>query len=278
MTGYTLYLDEAGCMGTLPVGHSKIQPVFCLLGLIIPNNKLKHLTFDFLQLKREFNPAMAKSLSHNLDIINYEIKGSNLRQDFNKSRNIRRRALGFLDKSIKLLEKNDCRVLARAYIKNTGQAFDGNALYASSTRIIFESFQVFLAENESNSGVVIADSRQHKENTHVHHSIFINKYRQDGDPYPYIEYPPLFGNSENHVGIQLADLLVSAVMMPMLINVYCEGHLENIHIRPHYSEIKNRYVEKLRKLQFRYFLENYEGGIIVRDELLKSRSASLLFK
>jgi hypothetical protein len=39
---------------------------------------------------------------------------------------------------------------------------------------------------------------------------------------------PLFGHSDNHAGIQAADLLCSAFLFPMATYMYCLGHIKTI--------------------------------------------------
>jgi hypothetical protein len=36
---------------------------------------------------------------------------------------------------------------------------------------------------------------------------------------------PSFGHSDNHAGLQLADLICSAFLWPMAMHAYCEGHI-----------------------------------------------------
>lgn len=88
---YMLYLDEAGCTGIL---SPKIQPAFCMLGLIAPLQAVPAITRQFLELKREFNPSIAAQLKHDLDIILYEVKGSSLKRDIRSNRSTKGVHLG----------------------------------------------------------------------------------------------------------------------------------------------------------------------------------------
>ncbi|WP_407943568.1 DUF3800 domain-containing protein [Maribrevibacterium harenarium] len=91
---YFCYIDEAGCTGDLPSYSTDIQPIFILCGLFIPSINIIDLTHDFLALKRQFNPALCRSLTHDLDIVRHEIKGAeDLRKPIRKkNRNKRRRS------------------------------------------------------------------------------------------------------------------------------------------------------------------------------------------
>jgi hypothetical protein len=64
----------------------------------------------------------------------------------------------------------------------------------------------------------------------VSHSIFTQKFKAEGDQYPRVLEMPTFGHSNNHVGIQIADLLASALLYPMATCAYCRGHVSNVHV------------------------------------------------
>jgi hypothetical protein len=142
---YILYLDEAGCPGTLSLPTSNVQPLLCVGGIIIPQAHLKSIAFDFLDIKERFNPSYAKQLNHNLDILLYRLKGSDIRADIrSSSRNRRRRAIGFIDKTLKILEKYGIKIIARAYIKKPREPFEGKPVYTSSMQELCRTFGLFL--------------------------------------------------------------------------------------------------------------------------------------
>jgi len=276
---YILYIDEAGCPGSLPGPTSDVQPIFCIAGLILPQNELPNVTAEFLDLKRRFNPSYASTLSHDLEIMLYEIKGSNLRSDIkNGTRNIRRRAVGILDKTINIIENYNGKLIARTYIKEPGGSFSGNAVYTSAIQTLCENFQNFLAANNT-TGIVVADSRKKNQNNKVSFSIFTKKFKMVGDEYPNILEMPVFGHSENHVGLQISDWIASAILFPSLAHVYCSGYVNNVHIHPQNQLIKDRFIEKIKALQYRYVNGGrYVGGISVSDGILRRRSSSYLFR
>jgi len=102
----------------------------------------------------------------------------------------------------------------------------------------------------------------------VAHAIFTQKFRIAGDPYASIWEMPTFGHSNNHVGLQVADLLASALLFPIAAFAYCTGHITNgTHVKAGYSILRERYGERLRHLQFRYQDQGqrWRGGITVSD-------------
>ena len=276
---YVLYVDEAGCTGELPAANSKIQPIFCIVGLIVPQEHLSEITNEFLHLKRQFNPKHAASLSHDLAILLYEIKGSDLRSDArNTSRNKRRRVFGLIDQTLDILERYNCKLLSRGYIKAIGEHFDGNAVYTYSVQSLFQGFQKFLSESDAN-GLVVADSRRKSQNNQVSYSVFTKKFKRSGDEYPNVMEMPVFGHSENHVGLQITDWIASTLMFPILSDVYCKGHVRSVHVNPRHELIKDRYVARLKDLQYRYREGgSYKGGITIVDSLLCSRSSAHIFR
>ncbi len=272
---YLCYIDEAGCPGALPSATSNVQPILVLTGLFFPQANLMTLTKEFLDLKATFNPNVASPFS--LDIARYEIKGSNLRQDIRKgNRNQRRRAFGFIDKSLDILDRHEAKLVAKVYVKAPGAPFNGRAVYTSSVQSIFSSFQNFLA-SRNESGLVIADSRTPGLNSIVSHSIFTQKFKAAGDSYPNIVEMPVFGHSENHAAIQITDFLSSTLLFPMASFVYCSNHVNNVHVHPRDGLIKSRYSTRIKAMSYRYpHGDKFKGGITVTDAI-QMRSGSCLF-
>jgi hypothetical protein len=105
-------------------------------------------------------------------------------------------------------------------------------------------------------------------------------FRTAGNPYDRIVEMPTFGHSDNHVGLQLADLVCSALLFPIAVHTYCTGHVTNLHVRPGYRLLKQRYAEQLRGLQFRYLepvKKRWRGGITVNDSI-GQRSGAEMFR
>jgi Protein of unknown function (DUF3800) len=229
-------------------------------------------------LKRRFFPQLVSQGKY-LDSILPEIKGSDVRRNAARSsRRQYRQAFGFLDKTFNLLEKFNVSVFGRAYTKEIGGPFDGRAVYTSSIQRICRTFSHYLQCNDD-IGLVVADSRNKCMNAMVSHSIFTQKYQSTGDALPQLVELPTFGHSENHAGIQLADLVVSAVLFPIMIETYCRGYVTNVHVRAGYTRLKSRYKARLRDLQYRYQDETgwWRGGIVVSDPATK-RSGAELFR
>ncbi len=263
------YIDEAGCTGTLTSAISPIQPVFLLGGVILHQGRLRDFTLDWLHVKDRFFHNLQIPGSDFLDWIAVEIKGADLRKRIRESRrDARRQALGFMDKFMDLLDAHGARLLARVYVKPINMPFNGRSVYTSAVQMLAADFQRFL-ESENTDGVMILDSRNKPKNSNVSHSVFTQKFRTAGDAYAGLVEMPVFGHSDNHAGIQAADMICSAFLFPMAAYVYCLGHVNNIHVHLGYHQIRDRFGDRLKRMQFRHQDANqrWHGGITVSDAI-----------
>jgi hypothetical protein len=240
---------------------------------------LKETTHKFIDLKRRYFPRIVSPGTHRLSHILAEVKGAEIRRNaIAGSRRRRRHALGFLDHCIQLLESQDARIVSRIYIKGIAAEFDGRAVYTSAMQSICRTFQSCL-HVQGDEGLVIADSRNKPKNATVSFSIFTQKFKHRGDEYERLLEMPTFGHSENHAGIQLADLLCSALLFPMATATYCYGHVTSVHVRAEYSNLKTRFGARLKALQYRYQDDGHRwrGGVTVCDAI-GHRSSSHMFR
>lgn len=276
---YFCYVDEAGCTGGLPSAQSSIQPVFTLVGLAVEHSRIADLTRDFLKLKQRFFPGLMANATYYLDRVLQEVKGSELRADIRStSRRRRRAAIGFLDHLLSLVEASDARLFGRVLIKSIGDQINSRAIYTASTQAICQYFQAFLGIR-ADEGVIIADSRTKAQNARVAHSIFTRKFKVAGDDYDRILEMPTFGHSENHAVLQIVDAICSGLVFPMAAHAYCSGRITSIHVSENYGQLRDRFGERLKRLQFRYqdASGRWRGGLTMSDAL-GHRQGSFLFR
>ena len=91
---------------------------------------------------------------------------------------------------------------------------------------------------------------------------------------------PTFGHSENHAGLQVCDLVCSALLYPIACFAYCTGHVNNVHVQPRAADLRHRYGRSLKALQYRYrnpATNRYEGGVVVSDAI-GQQNGSLMFR
>lgn len=189
---------------------------------------------------------------------------------------MRRQATGFVDKIVRLLEAHEVRLLARIWVKPLGEPFVGRSVYTSSIQALYTYFDHFL-QDRSDFGFCIADSRDHLKNVNVAHSIFTQKFRLTTSTYNRILELPTFSLSENHAGLQLCDIVCSALLYPIACQAYCSGLIANVHVQPGAAALRQRHGEKLKDLQYRYqeATGRWVGGVVVSDALRKQTSANM---
>ncbi len=169
------------------------------------------------------------------------------------------------------MERLDCKILGTLWIKGIGIPFKARETYTQSVQQACKAFQSFLEQQDS-TGFMVADFRTTQLNDQVAHSIFTQKYRAKGDPFNRILELPTFGVSNNHVGLQLTDVLCSALLFPMASSAYCFGYVTGVHVNGRDLDIRRRYAKRLKLLQVR--VEQY-WSISVFDNHARRPSSNL---
>lgn len=275
------FIDEAGDLGALAnPPQPNDQPVLVIAGLLIDAACLQAFTGDFLALKHRYFPNLPYPSNRPLDRILPEIKGAEIRRNALRG-NARQRlhAIGFLDRILGLLQRHRVRLVARIWVKGVGLPFDPTSVYTSSIQGICTYFDHYLARTDD-IGSCIADSRNKFKNVSVSHSIFTQKFSPTAQAYPRIIELPTFGHSDNHAGLQVCDILCSALLYPVACHAYCTGHVNNVHVQPSAAGLRQRYGTQLKALQYRYLdaaTNRYRGGLVVSDAIAH-RNASQMFR
>ena len=143
---------------------------------------------------------------------------------------------------------------------------DPVASYCYAVQDIAMHFSQYL-QVKGTEGVLIADGRTHAANVGVAHSVFTQKWRTAGDPYPYMSEVPLFAQSDNHAGLQVADLVASSLVFPMAAAAYCKPRAGAVHSSTRYAAVQADFGGRLKRLQHRYRDETgrWRGGLVVSD-------------
>jgi len=272
------YMDDAGDLGIVanPPQHND-QPIFSLTILIANQVRLSSLVPEFLQIKRNYFPGLIPPSSHFLAAVLKEIKGADLRRDIaSGSRNQTRHASRFLAEIVDLCLRSDVKLVSKVFVKGIGRTNNHTSVYTSACQSLFRSFDHYLTTVDD-IGVCIADSRAKGLNVPVAHSIFTQMFSSKRAHYPRIMELPTFGHSDNHVGVQICDLLTSGLIVPMAAHTYCTGHVTNVHVQPGYAKIRALFTTKLQQLLYRYqdSQQIWRGGITVSDGILRLPSSAL---
>jgi hypothetical protein len=262
---YFCYLDESGGIEA-PDSRLDATPVMVILGLIVDAARVPAMTRDFLALKRRHFPGRFSGTPA-LDHILTEVKGNEILQmTRSRSRNLRRQADVIRASLLDLAAAHECRVLGRVWVKEPGRTMSAKATYCYAVQDIAEHYSQYL-QVSSSEGVLIADGRTQRTNVGVAHSIFTQKMRTGGDPYPFMREVPLFAHSDNHAGLQIADLLASTFVFPMAATAYCKPRAGAVHSSAQYDRIRQAFGHRLQGLQYRYRDETgrWRGGLVVSD-------------
>ena len=268
------YLDESGVDGELKTGGPDVSPVFVLAGIIVAAREVPRLTGEFLDAKRRFFPERFGDVSSPDRLIRGEVRGASLLGMLNSGfEKQEKQVLGFMGASFNLLDRLGARLVGRVLVKETDRPIKKTNDYIASLNIIAGRFQRFLAVHNAR-GMIILDNRNNKNarpNPAVSHGFFTKKFR-DSDKYPNIAESPMFVDSQNHAGIQIADLFCSGLVAPIAAAAYC-GRLESGHVRPENLRLRELFGERMLRLQFRFLDDREDGGGKWRDGLTVSGPA-----
>ncbi len=269
------YIDESGGFEA-PNQSQTATPLMVIAGLIVPSAEIAPLTEDLLALKKRFYPNKAEK---HLDYLLYEIKGSDLRNRIRSTnRNQRMHARTVLDEAVRIATRHQCRLLGRVWVKKPDQGLDPASTYTFAVQDIARHFNHFL-ETQDSHGLVLCDSRNHRQDIRVAHSVFTLKHKTSGDDLPYILESPVFGRSDNHAGLQLADLIASGLLFPMAARSYCADRIIGHHTHPKLDVLRHRFAAPLKQIRYTYQDRTGKilGGVTVSDPHGKQPS-SILFR
>lgn len=275
------YLDEAGEPSVLASATSPVQPLFCILALTLPAERLQDFTLEFIDLKHRFFPHKFTPSTPRLSRLMVEIKGSDLRAAFRSAdTRLQRHHVRLFRELFALLQRHECRVFGRVWVKPIGGPMDGKAVYTYSVQDVCRTFH-HLLHAVDRRGFIIADARAKRQNTNVSFSVFTQQFGSAGNPYSRLVETPTFGHSDNHAGLQVSDWLCSGLVFPIAAYSYCTGHVTNLHVHPGYQTLKIEFGAGLEHLQHRYLdpgpPPKWRGGIVTNDQI-NMRPGRVLFR
>ncbi len=272
------YVDESGTAELLTRADGQQQPVVVIAGVTLPEVHLASITQEWIDVKTRFYPALATRGHGWMDAILADVKGAKLRSGFRDGATGRRRkqAIGFVDHTIRLLERAGGRVIGRVWIKELDKSADDMAIHSSSLQFISSAFDASLPDGER--GMVVVDSQTYQHNHRLAHTMFTGRFSKS-PRYTNLGDIPVFGHSDNHAGLQIADILCSTVLAPVGCAVYASSYSGwNQHCHSSFLDIRDRFGERIERLTFEW--SNPKTGkptssVIVSDPLGKRPSRLL---
>lgn len=259
------YVDESGDTGAFEASERNSQPLFLLAAVMVQQSHLAGLTQAIIDLKRRFFPAYANGVGHWHDWLKVGVKGANLRRALREGNpSSMRHVIVFLEHVIRLMEEHRVRIVARIYLKRPSTIFDGAVVYSAAVQRLTMAFEERLRQDQD-QGIVILDSRNKIKNVPVAHSIFTMNFGTHGQRYEHLAEVPLFGHSENHAMLQLADWVGSAFLFPMATRAYYANVGDVcVHADPSFETIRTHFGQRLKALQYRYVKDGRKlGGVAV---------------
>ncbi|WP_040064941.1 DUF3800 domain-containing protein [Pseudomonas batumici] len=264
------YIDESGDSQQIRSGVDDKQPMLIVAGLFVDAQYISRITDEFICLKRQFYPKLFKNERHALNVLLREIKGSELRSDIRRhpvTDPMVEHHFKFIDGVLRICKTHNIKLVARVWVKRYGHALEDRSIYTITAQNIAKRFQHFLIDQASR-GMIIADFRDPARNRYVAHSIFTQKHKlgKGGDSYPSIEEAAVFGISDNHACLQIADLICSTILYPIAGRTVCAGSFNNVHTHANYDAIVQRYSRRINAMQY-HCAENGKRrwGITVED-------------
>lgn len=271
---FVAYLDESGDEQSLRTAND--PPVLVIASVSVAHAQLQAFTWDFVTIKKRFadSDLSACPLS---DLLRYEIKGSDLRADIRRgSRRRSRRAIGILDAVLSLLDQHHATVSAEILVKPDASPVH-HFSYSEAVARLADHFEAQLAAAQT-EGVMILDARTKNKNFPSVARITTKRFKTGGNRYPHLVESPVFGHSDSHVPLQVADIVASALLFPMACAAYCDDLVGNAHPHPAYAQLRPRYGERIRSLEYRYLDASglRRGGVRVLDRRNSRRTRDLL--
>lgn len=273
------YVDESGDTGSFVPTERNSQPIFLISAIIVKQASLTQLTRSVIELKKRFFPSYGNEAEHWHDWLKVEVKGANLRRALREGTHAsKRHVIGFMDKALRLMEQNHAQLVSRIYLKEPNAEFNGSSVYPAAIQRLEMAFENRLL-HDNEQGIFILDSRNKGKNVPVSHGIFTMKFKAHGSGYDYLAELPLFGHSENHAMLQLADWIGSAFLSPMATRAYYAGLEEVcIHAAPVFDVVRDRFGQRVKALQYRYEEDGRKlGGVSVLAGGTRKVSPLLVF-
>jgi Protein of unknown function (DUF3800) len=263
------YVDESGKAETLTRADVQQQPVVVIAGVSLPEAELTSITHDWIELKARFYPGMAERGQKGwLDGILHDIKGTSLRRGFRAKASNRQRkhAIGLIGETIGLLERHDARIIGRIWLKALDEPNDDMSIHTSSLHFICAAVHAGLVDDERR--MVVVDSQTYQHNFRLAHSMFTLRFGKRALHDRLVDMP-VFGHSDNHAGLQIADLLCSAVLAPIACAVYGGSYASwNSHCDRGFLDIRERFGERLERLTYQWHnarLGRLSSSVVVHD-------------
>ena len=166
----------------------------------------------------------------------------------------------------------------RVLVKCPGEVYSPASTYPSAVAVMAETFSRELSELGA-SGLMVLDSQTKVKNEGNVHTITTRRSRHGGGAFPELLESPLFGHSDTHPVLQIADIVASGLVYPAACAAYADPDGSTPHLSPAYGLVRDAFGPRLARLEYVYANDEgaRRGGFHVVDRCGR-RSGRLLFK
>lgn len=221
----TLFADEAGNAARYThAGSSQASPLLVIAGITLGRSQLCAATERLLLARRAaFGAPRNRSLVENLH--DNEVKGALLREGLlgGGSGHQQARCWTYTEECMSILEDLQSRVFAHVWLKTPGGWLDEARAYGVSLEHFAAAF-VHRLERSDRFGLMVLDGRSPRKDSLAQRAILDLKYSCESDIVTdrlvRLADVPLVSDSKHSAGLQLADVVASALLYPMACAAY----------------------------------------------------------
>ena len=272
------YVDESGTAERLTEADRDQPPVVVNAGISLPERTLTKITRECIELKTTFYPSIGQSGHGWLDAILQDIKGAKIRAGFKAKASVRQKknSVGLLDGILRLLERYDAKIMGRIWMKRLGVENQDMSMHGAALQHICAAFDAGLPAGER--GMVVVDSQTYQHNHKLAHSMFTQRFGKEPKHCGLVDMP-VFGHSDNHAGLQMADMVCSALLAPIACAVFGGRYARwNRHCDSGYLDIRERFGQRLaaRTFTWKDYHRQTCASLVVSNPVSK-RGVSLMW-
>jgi hypothetical protein len=168
-----------------------------------------------------------------------------------------------------LLERYDAKIMGRIWMKRLDVENQDMSMHGAALQHICGAFDAGLPAGER--GMVVVDSQTYQHNHRLAHSMFTQRFGKEPKHCGLVDMPVL-GHSDNHAGLQMADIVCSAFLAPIACAVYGGPYARwNRHCNSGYLDIRERFGQRLaaRTFTWKDYHEQTCASLVVSNPVSK---------
>jgi len=142
-----------------------------------------------------------------------------------------------MDHVLGLLENYACHICGRVLVKKPGELYSATSTYPSAVADLATTLDCQACASQKQALMILDAQTKVKNEVNVH-TITTRRFRHGGNAFPSFVESPVFGHSDTHVLLQLADIVASALIYPLACVAYLPTIPGDAHRDPSYLNIR----------------------------------------